>query len=233
MDIVTTPVFLLFIAFSFLLSYGYFWGRRRNDTIFRSAFKAMVETAQPADQTFTVIGGVVGYHANLVMPKQHPLSQIDATITLLPRHSWLYLPLSWLVRRFDRLFITFHCRARVPGEGHVIESAFARFRGPKITGAERLTREDHVWGKATYHVYYDTIKTRDFLMALLGSTPDPGVIRHIALVPKENRGFVFMIPRLGKVEQSFAPLYRWFIGGLKNEEKGSSRSSKHGRKEQS
>ncbi len=216
-NIITSPVFFLFIAFSFLLSFGYFRGRRKNQKIYRAAFRALVDTVKPQDQTFTVIGGVVGYHANLVVAKQQPISQIDATITLLPRHSWLYFPISFAIRRFDRLFVTFHCRAPIPGEGHIIEKGYAGFRGPKIANREKLQGETRPWGKQNVEVYYDSTKTRNFLSSLMDILPDPGVIRHIALVPGEQRCFVFMIPRPGKVEESFAPLYRWLVEGLKKE----------------
>ena len=219
-NILATPLFYLFIAFTFLLSFGYFRGRRRNKEIYQSAFKALVDIVKPNDQTFTVIGGVVGYHANFYMPKQHPLSQIDATITLLPRHSWLYLPISYLTRRFDRLFITLNCRAPLPpGEGHLIESSYARFRGAGITNEEKLQKEKLDWGNHRFYLYYDDKKTRDLLLSFVAENPDPGLIRHMALVPDKKRGFVFMIPRIGQVQDSFAPLYRWFLSTLKKEER--------------
>jgi len=92
--IVTQPVFFLFIAFSCVLTVGYFWGRRENKRVFLSAFDDLVEVVKPDEQTFTNIGGVVGYHANLLIKKKSPFSQIDATITLLPRHSLLYISIS-------------------------------------------------------------------------------------------------------------------------------------------
>ena len=115
-EIVTTPVFLLFVGVTFLLTLGYFWGRRRNQKVFLDAFNDLVGVVKPDDQTFTNIGGVVGYHANLYIKNKSPVTRVDATITLLPRHSWLYLPVSYLIMRYDRLFITFYVRPRMPGE---------------------------------------------------------------------------------------------------------------------
>lgn len=208
-DIVTTPLFLLFIAFSFLLSYGYFWGRRRNKKIFLSAFNALVEVAEPVDQTFTTIGGVVGYHANLRMKKDSPVSQIDATITLLPRHSWLYLPISMMIMRYDRLFVTLSIKPKMVGEGHIIEKAYAGFRGPKIKNADRLQKETIKWNTIDFILYYETMKVRDHLTRFIDENPDPGIIRHIALVPDQRKCFVFMIPRKEQVGRYFAPIPRW------------------------
>lgn len=56
-SIITQPVFFLFVAFSFLLTFGYFWGRRHNKGISLSAFNDLIEVFHPDDQTFTNIGG--------------------------------------------------------------------------------------------------------------------------------------------------------------------------------
>ena len=49
------------------------------------------------DQTFTNIGGYVGCHANLYPGGQSSVARVDVTLTLLPRHSWLYMPLSYII----------------------------------------------------------------------------------------------------------------------------------------
>lgn len=214
-DIVTTPIFFLFIAFSFLLSFGYFWGRRRNKGIFLSAFNALVEVAQPVDQTFTTIGGVVGYHANLYLKKDSPVSRIDATITLLPRHSWLYIPISLIIMRYDRLFVTLYIKPKLPGEGHIIEKTYAGFRGPKIKNADRLQKELIRWRNFQFYLYYETMKVRDQLMQYIDQNPEPGIIRHIALIPEQKKCFVFMIPRRKEVGKYFGPIPRWISSIVK------------------
>jgi len=214
-NLVTTPVFYLFIAFSFLLSFGYFWGRRRNKQIFLSVFNALVEAARPVDQTFTTIGGVVGYHANLHLKKESPVSRIDATITLLPRHSWLYIPISMIIMRYDRLFITLYIRPTLPGEGHIIEKVYAGFRGPKIKNADRLQKELIRWGNLDFYLYYETVKVRDQLIQYIDRNPQPGIIRHIALIPEQKKCFVFMIPRREEVGKYFGPIPRWISSIVK------------------
>ena len=208
-DITTTPVFLLFIAFTFLLTYGYFRGRRQNTKLYLSAFDDLVEVVKPDDQTYTTIGGIVGYHANLYVKKQEPVYQVDATITMLPRHSLLYLPFSKLIMKYDRLFITLYMKQRLPGEGHLIEAKYAGFRGPKITNAHRLERENIKWKNEAFYLYYETITVRDHFLRFIDRNPEPGIIRHIALVPEERKGFVFMIPRKGQVKKYFEPVFQW------------------------
>jgi len=216
-EIVTTPVFLLFVGVTFLLTLGYFWGRRRNQKVFLDAFNDLVGVVKPDDQTFTNIGGVVGYHANLYIKNKSPVTRVDATITLLPRHSWLYLPVSYLIMRYDRLFITFYVKPRMPGEGHLIETGYARFRGPKITNEQRLNRETVQWGTHDFHLYYESIKVRDHFIKFVSSNPDPGIIRHIAFIPEQKKGFVFMLPRRGMVARYFQPIYQWIPSFLARE----------------
>lgn len=215
-DIITQPVFFLFIAFTVSLSLGYIWGRRQNKQLFLSAFNDLVNVVQPDDQTFTNIGGLVGYHAKLLIKHKSPISQVDATITLLPRHSWLYLPISFLIMRYDRLFITIYIKPRLPGEGHIIESKYAGFRGPKITNVNRLNRESIAWGGFDFYLYHETVKVRDHLKEFIDKNPDPGTIRHIAFVPDQNKSFVFMIPRRGYVGKYFNPVFQWLPTIIKN-----------------
>jgi len=206
--LITQPVFFLFVAFSFLLTLGYFWGRRHNRDIYLSVFNDLVDIVKPDDQTFTNIGGAIGYHANLhIKKKGAPISRVDATITLLPRHSWLYLPISKLIRRYDRLFITVHMKQPPPEEVHLIEHFYDGFRKSKITNADRLNREDIKWGDLDFRLYYESTAMRDKIMKFMEAHTEPGTIRHIALVPEQKSGFIFMIPKKDEVARYLKPAY--------------------------
>ncbi|MBW2599301.1 MAG: hypothetical protein JRC60_04270 [Deltaproteobacteria bacterium] len=214
--IITQPVFFLFVAFSFLLTFGYFRGRRQNREISLSAFNDLMEVFRPDDQTFTNIGGAIGYHANLFIRKKGAfLSRVDATITMLPRHSWLYFPISKLIRRYDRLFITLYLKNKPEEECHLIEIKYSRFAGATITGTERLNRETVTWGAHTFYLYYESTNTHSRLMNFIDRNSDPGIIRHIAIVPGQKKCFIFMIPRKGQVAKYLAPVYRWLPSVVK------------------
>jgi len=214
-DIVTQPVFYLFIAFSFFLGLGFFWGKRTNRNIFLSAFNDLIKIINPVDQTFTNIGGSIGYHANFVPRKKNSVEKVDATITMLARQSLLYLPLSRLIRKYDRLFITIHLKSAPVAEGHLIETGYARFRGPKITNVDRMQREEVKWGGLDFILYHEQDRMRRKLVEFMQDNPDPGTVRHIAVVPRERRCFVFMIPRRGEVAKYFGPVYNWVPSVLK------------------
>jgi hypothetical protein len=210
----TQPVFYLFIAVTILLSLGYLWGRRRNKRIFITAFESMVDVLKPKDQQFTNIGGLSGYHANIIPKKNKYIRRVDATITLLPRQSWLYYPFSRLVRRFDRLFILFTLSPKAVGvleEGHLIERKYSGFMGAKIDNADSLHQETFEWGGMTFYMYYENDAVKRELEDAKQRLAEPGTLRHLALVPDQDRMWIFMIPRLGTVHGIVSKLNDWFI----------------------
>lgn len=202
------PLFWLFVISTVILVYGFHWGRRANERIFRATMQDLMEVLKPVDQTFTNIGGVVGYHAKFSLPRECFAEQVEATITFLPRHAWLYLPFSLLIRRHDRLFITIHLRRSFAGEGHLIEENYARRRHARITREDRLTREDIRWGGLNFTIYYDGLEMKTRLSELVKLKEDPGKVRHVALLGREKRCFIFMIPTdKGTVKRDFTSLY--------------------------
>jgi hypothetical protein len=53
------------------------------------------------------------------------------------------------------------------------------------------------------------------MRAFIKNNPDPGIIRHIALVPEQKKGFIFMIPKPDQVARDFARIYHWLPSVLK------------------
>ena len=215
-DVSNQPVFYLFIALTILLTLGYNWGKRRNRKILTAAFDAITDVLRPKDQTFTNIGGLTGYHANFVPHRDRYIRQVDVTITLLPRQSWLWLPFSRMIRRFDRLFLAFHLSRRAAGtlrEGHLIEKFYSTFMGAKIENADSLQMETFQWGSKTFFLYYRNETVKDEMERCRQAIgPDPGPLRHVALVPKRDRLFVFLIPLRGQVRPVVAAVHQWFLG---------------------
>jgi len=213
-DIINEPIFYLFIAATLIITIGYSWGVRRNKKIYLSAFKALVNLIKPKDQQFTNIGGVTGYHANLIPKRNDIYRRVDATITLLPRQSWLYLPFSLIIQRFDRLFIIFFLTPRkkagwILKEGHIIERKYSKFRSPKIMNAEKLNEESFNWDGNDYILYYEDEAIKKKLLALAARMGSPGTVKHIAVVPEEERIFTFMIPGYDSVEKNLKPIFNW------------------------
>lgn len=218
-DVTNSPWFLLLIAVSIALSLGYMWGRRRNKQIFFSAFNGLLAVLKPKDQQFTNIGGLSGYHANIIPHLNKYIRRVDATITLLPRQSWLFLPISKVVRRYDRLFLIFHLSPKASGalaEGHLLEEKYSRFGSAKVFSDEHLSKEDITWDGKKFLLYYEEVWVKEALERCMKRLDLPQGIRHIALVPGQDRIWVFLIPRRGTVAGILESLYPWMtdlLGG--------------------
>lgn len=216
--IVNQPAFYLLIAASLLLSFGYLWGYRRNKTIIRSTFESLIEIFKPKDQQFTNIGGLSGYHANLIPHRNRFVRRVDVTMTLLPRQSWLYLPFSRLVRKFDRLYMVFHLSPRATGtlrEGHIIEKQYSHFHGAKIEREGELASEPFPWGGKTFYLFWEDEDIRSALERCVRLLGEPGPLRHVALVPEQERMFLFMIPKPREVKRIVQTVNGWltqFLG---------------------
>jgi hypothetical protein len=219
-QIITQPVFFLFVAFSLVLTWGYFRGKRRNKDLYVSAFEDLVRIFKPDDQKFTNIGGAIGSHANLYIRKKKSfLSQVDATITMLPRHSLLYLPISKLIRKCDRLFLELHLKNQPAEEWHLLEKGYARFSRIRIANLDKLEAETVNWGGYDFDLLSGSEPMRQKLLDFLAKNPDPGGIRHIALVPEQKKCFVFMIPWKGEVASPLQAVYSWLPSLVKNMER--------------
>ncbi|MFW5818312.1 MAG: hypothetical protein ACOCVE_00595 [Desulfovermiculus sp.] len=209
-QLIYQPVFFLFVAFSLVLTWGYFRGKRRNRELYVSVFEDLVRIFKPDDQKFTNIGGAIGSHANLYIRKKKSfLSQVDATMTMLPRHSLLYLPISKLIRKYDRLFLELHLKNEPAEEWHLLEKGYARFSRTRIANLDKLEADTVNWGGYDFDLLSESEQIKQKLLDYLAQNPDPGGIRHIALVPEQKKCFVFMIPRKGEVASALRAVYTW------------------------
>jgi uncharacterized FlaG/YvyC family protein len=87
-----------------LVTLQYWHGRRINLGIIRGISAELENILKPTDKEYTWIGGFVGIIAKYKI-KDKKFNEIEATISLLPRHSLLYFPFSLLIGRRDRVYL--------------------------------------------------------------------------------------------------------------------------------
>ena len=204
-------VLLVIIAISVFIAFSFHSGRQKNKEIYTAVFSDLVNVFKPDDQTFTNIGGAVGYHGTFSFKERGSVSRIDVTLTLLPRQAPLYMPISKFLMKYDRLFISVYMRYPPPGEGHIIERGYTGFRGPEITNISRLRRMEFKWGGLEFFLYYEQDRMIDQFKTLIASLQGPGPIRHIAIVPDQRRGYIFMGLQKEPIEAYLAPVYDWLF----------------------
>jgi len=210
-DTTTVSVLIVILITGAFIVFSFYSGKRKNKEICIATFSELMKVFKPDDQTFTNIGGAVGHHGTFSFKERGPVSRIDVTLTLLPRQAPLYMPISKFLMRNDRLFISVYMRYPPPGEGHIIEKGYTGFRGPEITNISRLHEGQFQWGDLAFSLYYEQDRMIDHFRELIGSLPDPGPIRHIAIVPDQRRGFIFMGLQQEPIEAYLAAVYDWLF----------------------
>jgi len=98
---VDVELIFLLILLSAIAMYQFFKGRKLNLGIMSRVSKDLEEALKPLDKEYTWLGGYVGFKAKYKLKN----ADVEATLTLLPRHALLYLPISLLVNKADRLYI--------------------------------------------------------------------------------------------------------------------------------
>ena len=218
MQVTTQPVFYLFLAASLLLSLGYAWGKRKNTKIHLSTFNAIVGVLRPKDQTFTNIGGLTGYHANIIPKNSKVFRRVDLTLTLLARQSWLYLPFSLITKHTDRLYATFLFGKKVKPsfkEAHLIDRKLNLTNQGSIDDPGSFESEQVVWGERNFILYTKDEALKGAFKKLISTLTSPGGIRHISFVPAEGKVYLFLIPGYNTVAPVFEPLYEWITHTVK------------------
>ena len=207
--LIYTPAFYFLIALTLALTFGYTWGRRWNRKIVVNALDPLLVVFKARDQQFTNISGETGFHANIVPGNMRSVRRIDVTLTILPRQSWLYMPFSLLVRKFDRMqnFFYFNKRGKaLREEAHLIDVRFEKMMGNRVENVDTLECETVRWGDRTFHLYSASSRSREWLLHLKEKLGQPSSLRHVAIVPEKQRAYLFCIPKVGTV----APLMETF-----------------------
>jgi hypothetical protein len=201
----------VFAVISVILTVGYYWGNYINRKRFEAAYDELVEMIQPEKKEYGNIGGTREYYCNFSLRKGSPLERIDAKFTFLPRNLWPYLPIALLIDKYDSLLMALHFKEKLRDEGHIIEAEYAKLRRAKIERIDELQKVILKWGARDYFVYYRSKKSFERMKVLIDHIGDPGVVRHIALLPGQKRCFVLLTPQKGRVAKDLAPVYQWLL----------------------
>jgi hypothetical protein len=186
------PLLYLFIIATVLLALGYFRGARRNRAIAHAALNALTDGFGAKDQEFTNIGGLTGYHARFLLDHRPGVDDIEATVTLLPRQSLLFMPFALLFNRHDRLFLSINLSADLTEllvEGHLIERQHLDSQVADLRKQKHLESENLRWDGNSFVLFFADSWARDRLVELSDRVETPEMVRHIALVPSRGRLF--------------------------------------------
>jgi hypothetical protein len=208
------PWLLLFIAFTALLCLGYARGRRRNRRLVTATFETLAAALGAEETVYTNIGGLIGHHARFRPARLDGVTGAEATLTLLPRQSWLYYPLSLLIRRHDRLYVMLTLgtdTGNTLSEGHIVLERHARTAEGTIANAPRLEREQRVLGGRRYLVFWEDGPARERLEALMAGVPGWAAVIHAGMVPGLDRVWLLLDPAAEGVPAVLDAVRDWIL----------------------
>ena len=155
------PLLLVIVAIAVVLGFGWYRGAKENTAVLLFATRALENAFSPRDTEYTNIGGTVGY--NFVYTLADPFRRLEGTLTTLPRHALLYLPISeWILKREDLLLFTVYYDRLPPGIGHIAESGRLRRGNIPVQDQENLDATTVARGRTTLSVlcYNPVIRKR-------------------------------------------------------------------------
>jgi hypothetical protein len=199
-------LFLLMVLAAGLLSLGYFRGRKINLALARTISRELEGALQPRDQTYTWLGGVLGFRAEYTGSPRAP--RVEATLALAPRHSLLYLPVARITTGGDRLYVVVHPVTTVKHEAHVIARSYRRRLGT-LDGEERWRKETVASGGKEFEVLGSDARTVARLSEWLRGFPQATHLRHLAVVPSSNTLYLFLAPAVGQVQPAVDHALSW------------------------
>ncbi|MFQ3620205.1 MAG: hypothetical protein SNJ78_04565 [Spirochaetales bacterium] len=204
------------IGLALFTTLGYFRGRKKNAWMSSWIAKEAEAALKPVDTQYTNFGGTIGY--NFVYQLEKPFREAKGTFTLLPRQSILYLPLSLLIAKHDRYYLTLFVQGKLLGEGHIVSSRYNRKAQKRITGIEAMEKGEAFKNNRQFFLYWKGKGMEERLRKFLDKIEQEQLLLHFCCF-KENKNFFFyLIPQREKLEgllkSALPELKPFFVKGV-------------------
>ena len=200
------PVVYLLIALAFATTLGYMSGKKKNKLLGEMIGRRVEEILNPEETEYVNIGGVMGH--NFTFTLKAPFTEAKGTFTLLPRHSVLYLPLSLIISRHDRFYLTLFTAADLLGEGNILaEKYFPRMR-VDIAGIEKLKKTTVSKDGHDFILLFDNPHLEERLTGLLEGISEVKDLLHFCCYGKNRNFFIHLVPRKESLAPLLAGIYR-------------------------
>lgn len=182
----------------------YFVGTKRNRVIASAMAKGAEEVLKPTMTNYVNIGGAIGHNFSYALGKGDWTSA-KGTMTLSPRHSLLYLPVSRLLGLgVDRFYLNLFTKRKLRGEGHIVEAK--ELRRARIEGIEAMSRAEAEAGGRRFVLLWRGADLKPELEAVLAALPDPSRLRHFCAYADNKTFFLRSCPRAGDVKGDLAAI---------------------------
>jgi len=171
----------------------FYQGRRLNIALIKHYVHGFESVLTIRDQLYTWIGGYSGFKVSYDVDEKS-IKKVEMTLTMLSRQSIFWLPLSYPVKRGDRLYIVLRPTFKIHADAHIIRNFYYLF-GPGITERKELTKaKTEFEGAKGFYTLYKQEGDIDRLKRLVEASMDPKRLRHIAVVKETNVLFCLIKP---------------------------------------
>lgn len=201
------PLFIsALVVLALVSTAAYYLGTKKNRWIVASISRQLEEAFKPKSTNYVNIGGVIGYNFSYAMPA--PYTNAKGTITMSPRHSILYLPVSRLIGVGDRFFVNVFTKKKLKGEAHIVDARY--LKKANIAGLDAMERRDVEAGGRKYVLLWRKADQSSTLEATLSALADPSSLRHFCAYPETGTFFIHMRPKAGNIADTVQPLFKRF-----------------------
>ncbi|MBP1912906.1 hypothetical protein [Thermococcus stetteri] len=209
----TSGLLLAIMVLAAISSIQFYKGRKLNLQLMEFYLRSIEEVVKPEDKDYVWLGGYIGFRANYKINRDN-IRKFEYTLTLLPRHSILYFPISLVTSRHDKLYIVVRPFAQIKREAHLIQKGYYRLK-PGIENEPLLQKEEVEIAGKKYEALFEKRRDMENLKALLENLPNPKDIKHIALTPKTNVFYVQMKPDPDTIKETVEKIVRFANEKLK------------------
>ncbi|HOK18025.1 MAG TPA: hypothetical protein P5272_03835 [Caldisericia bacterium] len=185
-------IILIILIIGGVVSLQFFQGRKLNVALMRYYIRGFENNLKPKDQLYTWIGGYVGFKVQYEIDDDF-IKQIEMSLTLLPRQSLLYLPISLITRRHDRLYVIIRLKQKLGYDAHIIKTNFY-FPGPPLEDIKTYKKEIVNHDNNKFYIFYKNKDDIGALEKLVKRSMDFKNIKHIGYTRETNVIFLLLKP---------------------------------------
>lgn len=201
------------VVLAVLSTVSYFFGSRKNRWVVSTMSKQLEAVLKPRSTNYVNIGGSIGYNFSYALSA--PYTNAKGTITLSPRHSLLYLPVSRLLGIGDRFFVNVFTKKKLRGEAHIVDATY--MRKANIEGVDSMQHRDIEAKGKKFVLLWRSVDLSRELEATLACLDDPSSLRHFCSYPETGTFFMHLRPKSGQIEETVRSLVGRFSDFLEKE----------------
>ncbi len=204
---ITAGLILAIMVLAAVSSIQFYKGRKLNLQLMQHYLRSIEDVVKPEDKEYVWLGGYIGFRAYYKVSRDN-IRKFEYTLTLLPRQSILYFPVSLLTSRHDKLYIVVRPFNQIKREAHLIQKGYYRIK-PRIENEELLQREIIEIDGKKYEALYEKRRDIERLRYLVESLSKPHNVKHVSLTPDTNVFYVLMKPEPDTIEGDISKIVRF------------------------